>query len=61
MKIGNRFVGDGESTFVIAEVGSNHDKKLSQAIEMIDIAGLLAQVLAFTDQISVHIENDISR
>ena len=38
MKIGNRFVGDGESTFVIAEVGSNHDKKLSQAIEMIDIA-----------------------
>ncbi len=38
VQIGNRLVGDGEPTFIIAEIGSNHDNKFSQAIEMIDIA-----------------------
>ena len=38
IQIGNRLIGKGEPTFVIAEIGSNHDNKFSQAIEMIDIA-----------------------
>ena len=36
--IGDRWVGEGEPTFVIAEVGANHDEKLGQARELIDIA-----------------------
>ncbi len=38
VKIGDRWVGEGEPTFIIAEVGANHDKKLSQAKELIDVA-----------------------
>lgn len=38
VKIGHRFVGEGEPCFVIAEVGSNHDGKLDQAKTLIDIA-----------------------
>lgn len=38
IKIGNRLVGDGEPTYVIAEVGSNHDGSLAQAKKMIDYA-----------------------
>ncbi len=38
VKIGARWVGEGEPTFIIAEVGANHDKKLSQAKELIDVA-----------------------
>lgn len=38
VRIGDRWVGEGEPTFVIAEVGSNHDRKLEQAEKMIDIA-----------------------
>lgn len=38
IKIANRWIGEGEPCFVIAEVGANHDKKLSQAKELIDIA-----------------------
>ncbi|MFH2204215.1 MAG: N-acetylneuraminate synthase family protein [Elusimicrobiota bacterium] len=38
VKIGNRLVGDGEPVFIIAELGANHDGKLSQALELIDIA-----------------------
>lgn len=38
MKIGNKSVGEGEPTFIIAEVGSNHDGKLEQAKKLIDIA-----------------------
>ena len=38
IKIGNKFVGEGEPTFIIAEVGSNHDGKLEQAKKLIDIA-----------------------
>lgn len=36
VKVGNRWVGEGAPTFVIAEIGSNHDGKLSQAKELID-------------------------
>ncbi len=38
IKIGDRFVGDGEPCFIIAEVGCNHDGKINQAKEMIDMA-----------------------
>jgi len=38
IQIGNRSVGDGEPTFIIAEVGSNHNGSLEQAKELIDVA-----------------------
>ena len=37
IKIGSKTVGEGEPCFIIAEAGSNHDQKLSQAKELIDI------------------------
>ncbi len=37
-KIGSKTVGEGQPCFIIAEAGSNHDRKLSQARELIDIA-----------------------
>jgi len=36
--VNGRAVGDTEPTFVIAEAGSNHDQKLSQAKELIEVA-----------------------
>ena len=38
IKIGERWVGEGEPTFIIAEVGSNHGGKLHQAKKLIDVA-----------------------
>lgn len=38
VKIGDSLVGEDQPCFVIAEVGSNHDKNLSRARELIDIA-----------------------
>ena len=38
MKIADRSIGMGELCFTIAEAGANHDRKLSQARELIDIA-----------------------
>ncbi len=38
VKIEGRNIGQGEKTFIIAEIGSNHDRNLEQAIKMIDIA-----------------------
>ncbi|MEM2890794.1 MAG: N-acetylneuraminate synthase family protein, partial [Candidatus Hadarchaeum sp.] len=38
IKIGNRWVGDGEPVYIIAEIGSNHDGSLEQAKKMIDYA-----------------------
>jgi len=38
IKINNKFIGEGEPVFIIAEVGSNHDGKLSQAKKLIDAA-----------------------
>jgi len=38
VKIGNRWVGQNEPTFIIAEAGANHDRKLSQAKQLIDVA-----------------------
>lgn len=36
LKVGNRFVGDGEPTFVIAEIGINHNGSLEIAKKMIE-------------------------
>lgn len=38
IEIGNKLVGEGEPTFIIAEAGSNHDQKLEQAKKLIDVA-----------------------
>ena len=38
MRIGNRNVGDGESVFIIAEVGINHNGSLSNAKRLITAA-----------------------
>jgi sialic acid synthase SpsE len=38
IKIGERYVGDGEPVYVIAEVGSNFDGSLEQAQKLIDLA-----------------------
>jgi sialic acid synthase SpsE len=38
VELAGRLVGAGQPTFVIAEVGSNHDRDLSQAKRLIDVA-----------------------
>lgn len=38
VKIGDKLVGEGEPVFIVAEVGSNHDQKLEQAKQLIDVA-----------------------
>ena len=38
IKIGNRFVGEGESVYVVAEVGSNFDGSKERAKKLIDLA-----------------------
>ena len=38
VKIGNKIIGEGKPTFIIAEVGSNHDRKLKQAKMLVDVA-----------------------
>jgi len=38
IKIGNRSIGNSKPVFIIAEAGSNHNQKLSQAKELIDAA-----------------------
>lgn len=37
-RLGRSVVGAGKSVYIIAEAGSNHDNKLSQALELVDIA-----------------------
>jgi N-acetylneuraminate synthase len=38
IKIGNKFIGDGHPTYVIAEIGINHNGDLENAKKMIDAA-----------------------
>ena len=38
LKIENRKVGDNEPSFIVAEIGSNHNQSFELAIEMIDAA-----------------------
>ena len=40
IKIGERLVGDGHPTYIIAEIGSNHNQSLELAYENIDAAVL---------------------
>ena len=36
VKIGNRYIGDGEKVFVVAEIGINHNGSLENAMKLID-------------------------
>ncbi|HKX04582.1 MAG TPA: N-acetylneuraminate synthase family protein [Methylomirabilota bacterium] len=38
MKIGDRWIGDGEPCFVVAEAGANHNRDLAMGKELIDVA-----------------------
>jgi len=38
VKIGPRLVGDGESCFIVAEAGANHNRDLGMGKELIDVA-----------------------
>lgn len=38
VRIGDRWIGDGERCFIIAEAGSNHNGNLEQAKRLIDVA-----------------------
>lgn len=38
IKLGGRWIGEGEPCFIIAEAGSNHDGKLEKAKQLINIA-----------------------
>jgi len=38
IKIENKLIGDGQPCFIVAEIGCNHNGKLEQAKEMIDLA-----------------------
>jgi N-acetylneuraminate synthase len=38
IKIGNRWVGDSEPTYIIAEIGINHNGSLDTAQQLIDVA-----------------------
>jgi N,N'-diacetyllegionaminate synthase len=38
IKIGERWIGEGEPVFVVAEIGSNHNQTLGQARQLIEVA-----------------------
>ena len=38
VEVGSRLIGDGHPAFVVAEIGSNHDGDLDQALRLIDIS-----------------------
>ena len=38
IRIGDRWVGEGEPCFVIAEAGANHNRDRAMAVELIDVA-----------------------
>jgi N-acetylneuraminate synthase len=38
IKIGDRWVGDGEPAYIIAEIGSNFDGSMERAKMLIDLA-----------------------
>lgn len=38
VRIGNRWVGEGEPCYIIAEIGSNFDRDLAQAKRMVDLS-----------------------
>ncbi len=38
VRIGSRWIGEGEPCFIIAEAGSNHSGKIEQALQLINVA-----------------------
>lgn len=42
LKSGTRIIGENQPTFIIAEAGSNHDQKIEQAKQLIDVAAASA-------------------
>lgn len=38
VRIGNRWIGDGEPCFIIAEAGSNHNGTIERARQLVDVA-----------------------
>jgi N-acetylneuraminate synthase/N,N'-diacetyllegionaminate synthase len=38
IKVGKKVIGEGEPCFIVAEAGANHDGKLGQAKELVDVA-----------------------
>jgi len=38
IRIGDRWIGEGEPCFVIAEAGANHNRDFAMAVELIDVA-----------------------
>lgn len=38
IQLGERWVGDGEPVFIVAEAGSNHNGDFEQALQLIDVA-----------------------
>lgn len=38
ISVGSRTIGDGHPAFVVAEIGSNHDGSLEQALKLIDMS-----------------------
>ena len=38
IKIGEKWIGDGEPVYIVAEAGSNHNGSLEQACKLIDVA-----------------------
>ncbi len=64
IKIGNKFVGNNHPTYIIAEVGSNHDGSIEKAKELIKTAsgcGVDAVKFQFfkADTIAADIEDEI--
>jgi len=59
IKIGNKWLGEGRPCFIIAEIGSNHNRSLKQARKLIDVA-IKAKADAVKFQ-SFRVENWISK
>lgn len=38
VEIAGRLIGDGQPTFIIAEMSANHDQDLNQALELVEVA-----------------------
>lgn len=36
VKVGDRYIGDGESVYVIAEIGINHNGSMENVMKLID-------------------------
>jgi len=62
VKIGDRWIGEGEPTFIVAELGTNHNQDIKTAKKLIDIAaeanvdGVKFQIYHPTDVVHKGIE-----